>query len=292
MKGTFPRKPDWLKVNIPHSRGFARVNRIVSSHGLHTVCKEARCPNISECFDSGTATFLILGDVCPRNCLYCSVRHGTPAGVDEAEPERVAQAAAELGLDYVVITSVTRDDLPDGGACLFAGCIRSIRRTSPGCRIEVLIPDFGGNFDALDRVLDAGPDLLNHNMEVVRPLFPALRPRGNYEVSLAILRHAAATGVWSKSGFMVGFGEERKDIVALMADLKEAGCRGLTIGQYQQPTKEHWPVRRYYTPPEFEELRRIALEMGFSRIEAGPLVRSSYRAGKLSSESGVRSPEL
>ncbi|HPL62176.1 MAG: lipoyl synthase [Syntrophales bacterium] len=275
-----PRKPGWLKVRIPHTDGFARVNRVVSSHGLHTVCREARCPNISECFDSGTATFLVLGDVCTRNCLYCNVRHGTPAEIDGSEPERVAEAVAELGLDYVVITSVTRDDLPDGGADIFAGCIRSIRRTSPDCRVEALVPDFGGNGEALDRVLDAGPCLLNHNMEVVKPLFPALRPQGNYDASLEVLRHASAAGVWSKSGLMIGFGERREDIIALAADLRETGCRSLTIGQYLQPSRGHLPVRKYYTPSEFLELEQIARDMGFSRIESGPLVRSSYRAAR------------
>ncbi|MFB3924830.1 MAG: lipoyl synthase [Syntrophales bacterium] len=272
------RKPDWLKVRIPSSAEFKRVKGAVERHGLHTVCREARCPNIAECFHSGTATFLILGDTCTRNCLYCNIKHGTPARVDESEPERLARAAAELGLHYVVITSVARDDLPDGGAGIFARAIECLRREVPGCGVEVLIPDLRGDWKALEHIIRARPDVINHNMEVVKPLFKFLRPEGDFGISLDLLRHVHDRGIVSKSGFMIGFGESREDILELIGALAQVNCQRLTIGQYQQPTAGNPHVSRYYSPADFDDFKEIARRMGFASVESGPLVRSSYRA--------------
>ncbi len=272
------RKPDWLKVRIPNTPEFHRVKGIVEEHGLHTVCREARCPNMTECFHSGTATFLILGDICTRNCRYCHVRHGIPEAPDEHEPERLARAAKELGLHYVVITSVTRDDLPDGGAEIFFRAVEQLRCAIPECRVEVLIPDLQGNWKALDRIATAQPDVINHNIEVARPLFPDLRPQGDYARSLELLRRIHEKGIETKSGLMIGFGESREGVVEVLRDLRRAHCVRLTIGQYQQPSFSQVPVVKYYTPAEFHGLREIALAMGFGAVESGPLVRSSYRA--------------
>jgi lipoic acid synthetase len=235
---------------------------------------------MAECFHSGTATFLILGNICTRNCLYCNVTHGIPASVDEREMHRLIDAVQKMDLKYVVITSVTRDDLPDGGAQAFSQCISKLRKALPACKIELLIPDFQGKWSALEKVMSANPDVINHNMEVVKPLFPQLRPQGNYNVSLELLKQIAASSVISKSGFMVGFGEKRADILRLIDDLVAASCSRLTIGQYQQPTLRHWPVAKYYHPDEFVELKEIAYQKGFQYVEAGPLVRSSYHAAQ------------
>lgn len=274
------RKPEWLKVKLPNTKEFKRVKRILSSCNLHSVCQEALCPNITECFHSGTATFLILGDICTRNCRYCNVRSGLPGPVDDNEPERLARAVQELGLTYIVVTSVTRDDLHDGGAKIFARAIKLLRVESPDCAIEVLIPDFNGNGESLNLVMEARPDVINHNMEVVKSLFPDLRPQGNYDISLDLLRriHSRKSDITSKSGFMIGLGESREDIEELLNDLASVGCDRVTIGQYQQPTRNHWPVNKYYHPDEFAELQQIAYDMGFQSVEAGPLVRSSYHA--------------
>ena len=233
---------------------------------------------MAECFACGTATFLILGNTCTRNCLYCNVAHGRPQPPDERETGHLIAAVNRLGLRYIVITSVTRDDLPDGGAGVFADAIRRLHGEIPGCKIEVLIPDFQGNPDALARVIGAAPDVINHNMEAAKPLFDQLRPQGNYRLSLDLLSRVAAAGLVSKSGFMVGFGEQKEDILRLMDDLDAVSCARLTIGQYQQPTRKHWPVARYYSPGEFEELKEIAYSKGFKHVESGPLVRSSYHA--------------
>lgn len=274
------RKPEWLKVRLPGTPEFNRVKAVLADMRLHSVCQEARCPNIAECFHSGTATFLILGDICTRNCGYCNVRRGMPAPLDNEEPERIAAAVKSLGLHYAVITSVTRDDLPDGGAEIFARCINNIRREVPGCRVEVLIPDLQGNWNALDAILEAQPDVINHNMEVVKPLFPTLRPMGNYLISLSLLERIARADVniVSKSGFMTGFGEEWDEILELLRDLAAAGCELLTIGQYQQPRRDLCPVKKYYHPDEFGALKHMASQMGFRHVESGPLVRSSYHA--------------
>jgi lipoic acid synthetase len=276
------RKPDWLKVPLPNSREFIEVRGLLGRLGLHSVCQEARCPNMGECFQSGTATFLILGNTCTRNCRYCNVRPGQPAAPDEAEPERLAAAVKTLGLRYVVITSVTRDDLTDGGASLFARCVELLRKEIVDCRVEVLIPDLGGNRDALERILASRPHVLNHNVEVVPRLFGELRPGGNYALSLELLQRAAADDrkAMTKSGFMIGLGETPDEILSLLDDLAAVSCASLTIGQYLQPSADHWPVAKFYMPEEFERFRREALQRGFKSVVSGPLVRSSYHAAK------------
>lgn len=281
------RKPEWLKVRLPNSSDFRRVQGVLSDHRLHSVCQEARCPNITECFQSGTATFLILGNTCTRKCLYCNVRHGEPEKQDENEPERLVLAVKELKLNYIVITSVTRDDLPDGGAEIFARCVDMLRKDVPGCKVEVLIPDLMGNRQALEKIIDAGPHVINHNMEVVPSLFPALRPQGDYDRSLELLGRVSQYKhhISTKSGFMVGFGEGWDDILRLIHDLASVHCERLTVGQYLQPTQHHWPVARYYEPDEFEVIKGMALEMGLKHVESGPLVRSSYRAARMLTES-------
>jgi lipoic acid synthetase len=233
---------------------------------------------MSECFASGTATFLIMGNVCTRDCLYCSVEHGRPLAIDENEINHLIDAVRKMKLEYVVITSVTRDDLPDGGAQVFAECIGKLREALPACKIEVLIPDFQGNQAALEKVIVVNPDVINHNMEVVKPMYAQLRPQGNYDVSLKLLKNISSSSVTSKSGLMIGFGESREDILRLIDDLAEVTCERLTIGQYQQPTLKLWPVAKYYHPDEFAEFKEIAYQKGFRYVESGPLVRSSYHA--------------
>ena len=274
------RKPSWLKVRPPYANQCRDIRTTLADLQLHTVCQEAACPNMAECFVSGTATFLILGNICTRNCLYCNVEHGQPLAIDENEIDHLVSAAKKMKLEYVVITSVTRDDLPDGGAPVFANCIRELRKSVPACKVEVLIPDFQGNPALLEKVIDAAPDVINHNMEVVEPLFALLRPQGNYNLSLKLLSHIAVTSVVSKSGFMVGFGEKSDDILRLIDDLSSVSCQRLTIGQYQQPTLKHWPVAKYYHPDEFARFKEIAYQKGFKYVESGPLVRSSYHAAK------------
>jgi lipoic acid synthetase len=273
-------KPEWLKVRAPGSPSYLRLKGIMRDLSLHTVCEEARCPNIGECWNHGTATFMILGDVCTRACSYCAVAHGRPHPVDAAEPQRVANAIHTLGLNYVVITSVDRDDLEDGGASIFADTIRETRARISGCRIEVLIPDFQGNESALQAVLDAGPDILNHNTETVPRLYRMARSGGRYGRTLELLDRARryAPAIPTKSGVMVGLGEERDELISTFADLRRVGCAILTIGQYLRPTEAHAPMIRYYHPDEFRELKTIALGMGFVQVESGPLVRSSYHA--------------
>jgi lipoic acid synthetase len=250
------------------------------AQNLHTVCEEAHCPNIGECWEDGTATFMILGDVCTRNCGYCAVEHGRPTWEDREEPERVGRAVAELGLDYVVITSVNRDDLADGGAAHYAATIRAIRRERPGCRVEVLIPDFQGSAGALGTVIDARPDILNHNTETVPRLYKVARHGGRYSRTLELFRRAraAAPDLLTKSGLILGLGEERDELAATMRDLREVDVRILTLGQYLRPSAQHLPVARYYHPDEFAELAEIGRSLGFAHVEAGPLVRSSYHA--------------
>jgi lipoic acid synthetase len=273
-------KPDWLKVRAPGSPSYLRLKAVMRGLGLHTVCEEARCPNIGECWNHGTATFMILGDVCTRACSYCAVAHGRPDGVDTAEPARVGDAIAALSLSYVVITSVDRDDLDDGGASIFAETIRETRARVPHCRIEVLIPDFQGSESALHTVLDARPDVLNHNTETVPRLYRMARSGGRYSRTLELLERSRqyAPGIPTKSGLMVGLGEERDEIVQTLADVRRVGCEILTIGQYLRPTDAHAPMIRYYHPDEFRDLKTIALELGFVHVESGPLVRSSYHA--------------
>ena len=279
-KSQILRKPFWLKVRPPYFNECRSIKSTFAELQLHTVCQEAACPNIAECFASGTATFLIMGNICTRDCLYCNVEHGKPTAIDENEINHLMDAVRKMKLEYVVITSVTRDDLPDGGAQVFSQCIGKLREALPACRIEVLIPDFQGNQAALEKVIVAKPDVINHNMEVVKPMFARLRPQGNYDVSLELLKKIGSSSVISKSGFMVGFGESREDILQLIDDLSSVSCARLTIGQYQQPTLKHWPVAKYYHPDEFAQFKEVAYQKGFQYVEAGPLVRSSYHAAK------------
>jgi len=274
------RRPPWLRVRAPTGETYHWLKRLMRARGLHTVCEEAHCPNIGECWGHRTATFLILGDTCTRNCRFCNVKTGRPAPPDPDEPERVAQAALAMGLRHAVVTSVDRDDLPDGGASVFAAVIRRIRSLQPDCTVEVLIPDFRGQIGPLKTVMDERPDILNHNVETVPRLFRTVQPQCRYEWSLAVLRNAKA--LWpeavTKSGLMVGLGERVDEVLNMMQDLRDLDVDILTIGQYLQPTRRHAPIARYYTPEEFEMLRERGYEMGFRWVESGPLVRSSYNA--------------
>jgi len=276
--------PDWIKFSIPSGEQYKKVQQHVTGCGLHTVCLEARCPNIGECFAKGHATFLILGNICTRNCRYCAVPKGTPAMLDEDEPEKIAKAVAALNLKYVVITSVTRDDLDDGGASHFAKTIKAIRRFSSEVKVEVLIPDFKQSVElSLATIMDERPDVINHNIEVVKNFYTALRPKGDYALSLKILAIVTEHGFVAKSGLMIGFGETLDDIVQTLREVYAAGCRVLTVGQYCASHKGAYPVQKYYTPDEFKEIETIAYQIGFTKVLAAPLVRSSYRAGELSS---------
>jgi lipoic acid synthetase len=273
-------KPEWLKVRAPGSENYLKLKGLMRGLGLHTVCEEANCPNIGECWHHGTATFMILGSTCTRSCGYCNVTHGAPLPADDDEPVKVASAIHALELSYVVVTSVDRDDLPDFGAGQFARTIRETRARIPGCRLEVLIPDFQGDESALRTVLDAGPDVLNHNIETVPRLYRVARPGGRYSRALDVLRRARemAPRVATKSGLMVGLGEEWDEVIDTLRDLRGAGVGIVTIGQYLRPSVANLPMVRYYTPDEFAELKRIGLELGFGHVESGPLVRSSYHA--------------
>lgn len=275
------RKPPWLRVRAPGGSGYLRVQGLMRGLGLHTICQEAHCPNIGECWDRGTATFLIMGDLCTRGCRFCAVTKGKPAPLDPQEPARLAEAIARLGLRHAVITSVNRDDLPDKGAGAFAAVIREARARSPQTSIEVLIPDLRHALEGLDEILEAGPDILNHNMETVRRLYPRVRPGADYDHSLELLRHARVrgrAGLVSKAGFMVGLGEARPELLQLMTDLRAVDCEVLTVGQYLRPSEWHLPIVRYYSPGEFADLKRIGRALGFAHVESGPLVRSSYHA--------------
>lgn len=273
-------KPDWLKVRAPGSPNYLRLKHLMRDLRLNTVCEDARCPNIGECWNHGTATFMILGEVCTRACAYCAVAHGRPEPIDAAEPERVAAAVDQMRLRYVVITSVDRDDVPDGGASIFAESIGQIRARVPECRVEVLIPDFKGDAAALHAVLDARPDVLNHNTETVPRLYKTVRSGGRYPRTLELLQRSRqyAPAIPTKSGLMVGLGEEREELVQTLRDLRGVGCDILTLGQYLRPTPAHAPMVRYYHPEEFRELKALALDLGFVHVESGPLVRSSYHA--------------
>ncbi|HUF23734.1 MAG TPA: lipoyl synthase [Vicinamibacterales bacterium] len=273
-------KPEWLKVRAPGSANYVKLKGMMRELGLHTVCEEAHCPNIGECWHHGTATFMILGDVCTRACAYCNVTHGAPLPLDPHEPGKVGSAVAAMQLQYVVITSVDRDDLSDGGSEAFAATIRAIRAASPATRVEVLIPDFQGREDQLRAVLDARPDVLNHNIETVPRLYRTARPGGKYARALELLDRSRtiAPDIPTKSGLMVGLGEEWDEVLRTIEDLKNADCRILTIGQYLRPSQAHLPMSRYYTPAEFAELKSHALGLGFGHVESGPLVRSSYHA--------------
>ena len=272
------QRPSWLKVKVPLGERFSSLKQLVEGQHLHTVCEEARCPNMAECWNAGTATFMILGDVCTRSCGFCAVKTGRPPTLDLDEPFRVAEAIKRMGVRHAVITSVNRDELPDGGASVFAETIRQARRVNPGLKLEVLIPDFRGVWWALQIVIDARPDILNHNTETVPRLCSEVRPQAKYERSLELIARAHEEGMVTKSGLMLGLGETREEVLDVMAELLSHHCDILTLGQYLQPTKEHLPVRRYVPPDEFDMFRRQGLAMGFRHVESGPLVRSSYHA--------------
>jgi len=273
-------KPEWLKVRAPGSPGYLRLKSLMRELKLNTVCEEAHCPNIGECWHHGTATFMIMGDVCTRSCGYCNVKHGAPGTLDPHEPDNLAHAVHEMSLDYVVVTSVDRDDLTDFGAGAFAATIQSIKARRPECRVEVLIPDFQGQEAPLRTVLDARPDVLNHNTETVPRLYRHARPGGRYTRALELLDRARrwAPAIPTKTGIMVGLGETFEEVADVIRDLRKVDCQILTIGQYLRPSLAHLPMVRYWTPDEFRELKRLALDAGFGHVESGPLVRSSYHA--------------
>jgi len=283
MKNTRPpRKPDWLKVRFPAGPNYARIDRLHREQGLHSVCRSAACPNQGECWEQGTATFMILGNQCTRDCRFCNVAHDTPLAVDPQEPDKIARAIAELGLRHAVITSVTRDDLADGGAGQFAAVTRAIHDCGAECRVELLIPDLQGNHEALSLILAAKPEILGHNIETVPRLYQEARAGADYQRSLQFLAAAKriAPNIPTKSGLMLGMGETREEVLAVMKDLHHVGCNMLTLGQYLQPTRNHLAVARYIAPEEFNQLRHEGLQLGYAHVEAGPLVRSSYHAAE------------
>jgi lipoyl synthase len=285
------RKPPWLKVRFPGGENYIRLKRLMREENLHTVCEEAHCPNIGECWQAGTATFMILGDTCTRACGFCAVKSGRPDVLDKLEPMRVARAVQQMGLTHAVVTSVNRDDQPDGGAAIFAQTIRWIRRLSPNTSVEVLIPDFEGNWDALATVMAAQPEILNHNTESVPRLYRRVRPKARYTRSLDLLRRAKELdpGTITKSGVMVGLGETKAELQQVFANLVDNGVEILTVGQYLRPSAKHLPLVRYYEPEEFEQLREDALALGFKHVESGPLVRSSYHAERQVDRIALRS---
>jgi lipoyl synthase len=274
------RKPDWLRVRLPIGGNYARLKTLMRSQGLHTVCEEALCPNIGECWSRGTATFLLMGDICTRSCGFCHIKTGRPLALDEDEPRRVAETIQAMGLNHCVLTSVNRDELPDGGAHIFANTIREIRRVRPNCSVEVLIPDFKGNRDALRAVMEAKPEILNHNIETVPRLYRTVRPQADFQQSLRVLSGAKALdpGSLTKTGIMLGLGETTEEVIEVMHHLREHRVEIMTIGQYLRPSPFHLPVYRYLHPDEFQELRGLGLALGFKWVESGPLVRSSYHA--------------
>ena len=290
------RHPDWIKVRAPTSPEYLRTKALLAELRLHTVCQEACCPNIGECFSHRTATFMLMGDVCTRNCPYCAVAHGKVRPLDPDEPRRIAEAVARLGLDHVVVTSVDRDDLPDGGASHFAATAGAIQQLRPATRVEVLVPDFKGSYPAVETVVGAPVAIFNHNIETVPSLYRKARPGGNYQRSLDVLAHAKSFGntfdqtldktfgkacgraLLTKAGMMLGLGEEQSEVESVLRDLRAVGCDILTLGQYLRPSRDHLPVERYVTPAEFAELKGAAMAMGFRHVESGPLVRSSYHA--------------
>ncbi len=287
------RKPSWLKVKAPGGQNYARLRHLMRELDLHTVCEEAHCPNVGECWEHGTATFMILGDVCTRNCGYCAVTHGRPPKYDLSEPSRVGAAIAQMQLQHAVITSVDRDDLPDFGAYIFAETIRQIHEQVPGCSVEVLVPDFQGNEQSIRTVLDARPEIYNHNTETVPRLYKRARPGGRYERVMKIFRDAKAYApdIPTKTGIILGLGETVEEVVGVMRDLRSVDVDILTLGQYLRPSGDHLPLDRYYTPDEFRDLARIGREMGFRHVESGPLVRSSYHAWEQVNAAGIGNRE-
>ena len=276
------RKPEWLRAKLPSGKGYGAVRKMVDDNQLHTVCQSAQCPNMGECWSRGTATVMILGNICTRSCNFCAVQTGRPTELDLGEPARVADAVAKMNLRHCVITSVTRDELADGGAAVWAATIRAIRNRNPGTAIEVLTPDFKGNLELLDTVLEANPDIFNHNVETVERLQKPVRVQAKYDRSLKVLRHAADQGYVTKSGIMLGLGETKPEIEQTLRDIRSAGVKIITLGQYLQPSSKHLPVDRWVTPEEFAEWKQFGLGIGFDFIESGPLVRSSYHADEQS----------
>ena len=274
------RLPPWIKAKMPGGPKYMELKELMRKKNLHTVCEEAHCPNIGECWERGTATFMILGEICTRACRYCAVTTGKPNELDTFEPIRVAESVKSMNLSYCVITAVNRDDLSDGGAAIFADCIKRIRETSPHCKVEVLIPDLQGNWDALKLILDQKPDVLNHNIESTREIFPLVRAKGDYDLSLELLAKSKAIdpSIVTKSGIIVGMGESTKQLKSTMQDLREVDCDLLTIGQYLRPSQKHLKTVKYYKPDEFEDLKQVGLNLGFKHVASGPLVRSSYHA--------------
>jgi lipoic acid synthetase len=274
-----PQRPPWIKARAPMGEGYERLSLLMREQRLHTVCEEARCPNVGDCWNRGTATFMILGDVCTRACGFCAVKTGLPgAPPDAEEPRRLAEAVERMGLRHAVITSVNRDDQRDGGAWSFAACIREIRRRLPGCAVEVLVPDFKGDWEALRVVIEAAPDILNHNTETVPRLYRRVRPGARFERSLELLRRSRGAGLPTKSGIMLGLGEEWDEVLETIRAIREAGTDILTVGQYLRPSLQHLPILRFYHPDEFARLKEFGLGLGFAHVESGPLVRSSYHA--------------
>ena len=274
------RKPDWLKIKVPKGKEYVGVREVIDRNRLHTICTSGQCPNKEDCWGRGTATFMILGNICTRSCKFCSVPTGRPLPADWSEPGRVAESVRLMKLKHCVITSVDRDDLEDGGSAIWAATIRTIREISPGTTIETLVPDFMGRKELLKQVIDARPEVISHNLETVRRLTPQVRSAAIYARSLEVIGWIAASGIRSKSGIMLGLGETETEVIEVMDDLRSVGCEVMTLGQYLQPTTKHLPVQEYITPEQFEKYRIIALEKGFRHVESGPLVRSSYRAEK------------
>jgi lipoyl synthase len=274
------RKPDWLKIKLPKGDNYLKVKGILEEQGLHTICSSGKCPNMGECWNAGTATFMILGEICTRSCKFCATKTGKPLPVDENEPEKIAQSVRHLNLKHVVITSVDRDDLPDGGATIWAETVRKVKELNPGTTIETLVPDFGGNAGQLNVVIESAPDIISHNLETVRRLTPQIRSAAQYDRSLAVLKQIADSGIKAKSGIMVGLGETEAEVIELMDDLRRVNCSIFTIGQYLQPTSSHLKVVEYVHPDLFEKYHLAGIDKGFTHMESKPLVRSSYHAEK------------
>lgn len=275
-----PRKPDWLKIKIPKAQAHKHVNGLVISNKLHTICESGNCPNAGDCWERGTATFMILGDICTRSCKFCNVKTGKPLPVDSNEPTKVAKSVKELNLKHCVITSVDRDDLPDGGVSIWVKTIAEIKRLNPKTTIEVLIPDFDAKKELIQQIINAKPEVISHNLETVERLTPHVRSRAKYSTSLKVISQIANSGLVAKSGIMLGLGEEENEVIKTMADLRKVDCKVLTIGQYLQPTRQHYPVKAYIHPDKFAEYETIGLQKGFSYVESSPLVRSSYKADR------------
>lgn len=274
------RKPDWLKISLPKGENYKKVKNTIKNHNLHTICNSGNCPNMGECWGNGTATFMILGDICTRSCKFCATKSGKPNKVDENEPLKIARSINLLKLNHCVITSVDRDDLEDGGAAIWAETIVKIKQLNPNTTIEVLIPDFNGNHNYVKQILAVNPHIISHNLETVKRLTPQIRSRAKYNISLDIINYISKSGIKSKSGIMVGLGETEEEVYEMMDDLIGAGCQVLTVGQYLQPTKNHWPVHEYIKPEMFNKFKQVGLRKGFQIVESGPLIRSSYHAEK------------